>query len=203
MNCVLNYNTDNEKIIFMGREILNPIHFIKKLDFKEKLLIAPTHGDLHPHNIVIDENKNPHLIDFAWANVEHHFLVDFSLMECSLRFATLPNHLSTELLLKHDKDLAKEIVLHCGGNCSIEKEIWKSNKQYICHSCKLINNIRNHAELAYVDSSSQSYQFRKHYLISLYLMLFGLFSIPQYPKERCLLNLDFLSKEIQRYLDEK
>jgi hypothetical protein len=199
MHSVLNYNTSDERIIFMGREILNPISFIHKLNFDENLLIAPTHGDLHVNNIVIDEKKNPHLIDFAWANMEHHFLVDFSLMECTLRFATLPNHLCTELLLKHDEDLAKiTSECLCPKNCSIQNEIKGSNKQYICRSCKLINKIRSHAKDAYAD-----HPFRKHYLISLYLMLFGLFHIDQYPKDRCLLNLGFLSTEIQGYLDEK
>jgi hypothetical protein len=199
IDCVLNNNTSNERIIIYGREVSNPISFIKKLNFNEKLLMAPVHGDLHANNIVIDKTNNPHLIDFEWASVKHHFLVDFSLMECSLRFATLPNHLCTELLLKHDEDLTKTISgLSCTQDCSIKNEIKDSNKQYICRCCKLINKIRSHARSAY-----NSDAFERHYLISLYLMLFGLFQFRQYPKDRCLLNLGFLSTEIQGYLDEK
>ena len=49
-------------------------------------LVCPVHGDLHPNNVLFGRNFVPVLIDYAFGHLYGHFIKDFVLMECSLRF---------------------------------------------------------------------------------------------------------------------
>jgi hypothetical protein len=48
------------------------------------------HGDLHPRNVILGEKSEPFLIDYGWARDSQHVAKDFVLLECNLRFVTLP-----------------------------------------------------------------------------------------------------------------
>jgi len=54
--------------------------------------IGPTHGDLHPKNVVLDKSGRPRIIDFGWATPSSHVVVDYVLMELNLRAVTLTPH---------------------------------------------------------------------------------------------------------------
>jgi serine/threonine protein kinase len=75
----------------MGHNIFNPLYALENFFKKQiKCCLGPIHGDLHPRNIIIDDNDIPHLIDFKWANPKGHLALDFVLLEVSLRFFLLP-----------------------------------------------------------------------------------------------------------------
>jgi hypothetical protein len=71
---------------FLGARIYNPLKYLKALPKYAVLNVAPVHGDLHPDNVVIDRNGVPHLIDFAWAHKSRDVLIDYVLLENSIRF---------------------------------------------------------------------------------------------------------------------
>jgi len=199
INIALNLKGDIEHVVLNNYKFINPILFLKKLDFDEKLNLGPIHGDLHANNIVISEANKPHLIDFAWATKKkHHVLIDFTLMECSLRFALLPKYLCNELVISLDKKLSCfSNPIDC-SSCELKQINEKSiNQKYICQCCKMVKEIRSHAKSIYKNDDL----FNKHYSISLYIMLFGLVQYPQYLKERCILNLGFLSNEIKNFIE--
>jgi hypothetical protein len=194
INIALNHKTTSESIELNGFKLFNPILFLKKFNFNEEIHVAPIHGDLHANNIVISDTKAAHLIDFAWAHKKHHVLIDFTLMECSLRYALLPKYLCTELVYKLDRQLSiisKPIECH---SCPLNNENGL-NRIYLCQCCKLVTSIRNHAKNTYKNDDI----FNKHYSFSLYIMLFGLIQYPQYLKDRCIINLGFLSNEIANH----
>lgn len=74
---------------------VNPFHLLKKLkEFRADLWVGAVQGDLHPRNILLDPWNSPNVIDFGWASNEAHIAKDFSLLECNLRFMTLPPSVS-------------------------------------------------------------------------------------------------------------
>lgn len=60
---------------------------------------GPVHGDLHPKNIVFDEDDRAHIIDFGWAKGEGHVIIDYVLLDINLRSMTLSPHLQEKEIL--------------------------------------------------------------------------------------------------------
>jgi hypothetical protein len=83
---VLGQDANRNEITFLGARIYNPLKYLNSLPRYANLAVARVHGDLHPDNIVIDRDQIPHLIDFAWAHRSRDVLVDFALLENSVRF---------------------------------------------------------------------------------------------------------------------
>jgi len=86
IRCVLGKDADAKSPMFLGSRIYNPLHHLNNLPKHANLYVAPVHGDLHPDNIVIDRNRVAHLIDFAWAHKSRDVLIDYVLLETSIRF---------------------------------------------------------------------------------------------------------------------
>ena len=93
---------------------------------------GPVHGDLHPKNIVLDNQNSPNIIDFGWAQSSGHLVKDYALMEANLRAVTLPSHLKAEDVVALSKMLAIEDALPTGSDVItsrarlIREGIWKS-----------------------------------------------------------------------------
>lgn len=62
------------------------------------------HGDLHAQNVLVGDNDELHLIDFAWAGYNWK-AVDFLMMECSLKFIVAPRDAQVEDLVKMERFL--------------------------------------------------------------------------------------------------
>ncbi len=105
---VLAPNAGCKEIPFLGARIYNPLKYADVLTRHAHLLVAPVHGDLHPDNIVIDRKEIPHLIDFAWARGRRDVLVDFALLENSIRFMAFPRPMNLADQLKVDRALVYE-----------------------------------------------------------------------------------------------
>ncbi len=101
--------SDESICTVLATEIPNPLYVLKK-GFKRRLCcqVGPVHGDLHSSNVMLDQNKEPHLIDFTWANRKGHLLKDYVLMENSLRFMLFPEDISPDDQLKVDQVLLSE-----------------------------------------------------------------------------------------------
>lgn len=86
------------RIDVMGVSVRNPCQVLRRLRANPaaatgKGLRAAVHGDLHPRNIMVGSVTRACLIDWGWANADFHVIVDFVLMELSVKFFYLPWHL--------------------------------------------------------------------------------------------------------------
>ena len=71
-----------------GMGLKDPRRILSRVkELKQRSLLVPVHGDLHPSNVLIDSRGFPALIDFAFAHAPAHYVKDFVLMECSVRLA--------------------------------------------------------------------------------------------------------------------
>jgi len=76
-----------------NHDYVNPLAFIgKSLKFSTYECIV--HGDLHGENILVDDNQNAWLIDFA-ATKTGHFLQDFVELDSVIRFQLLTSENAT------------------------------------------------------------------------------------------------------------
>ena len=82
---------EDDKTKDMYGEWANPFRVLSRIQALSpvELYCGAIHGDLHPRNI-ITKGSDPYLIDYGWAQDRVHIAKDFALMECNLRFVTLP-----------------------------------------------------------------------------------------------------------------
>jgi hypothetical protein len=66
------------------------------------------HGDLHSMNILVDENQNVWPIDFAWSRDNWTPLVDFTMLECSLKFVSIPRRADLRSLIHIERALVTD-----------------------------------------------------------------------------------------------
>lgn len=100
---------------YLGADIFNPLVFEQHLPPEILVPLGALHGDLHPDNIVIDGHDTPHLIDYEWSVKDRNILVDFALLENSIRFKHFPRcaDIATRLEVDRfllDKDGYKKIM---------------------------------------------------------------------------------------------
>ena len=68
------------------------------------------HGDLHSQNVLVDERGEVWPIDFAWCHNDASPLLDFSMLECSLKFLALPLRSDLRTLIKLEHRLLLELL---------------------------------------------------------------------------------------------
>jgi hypothetical protein len=108
IKCILGPEADANEFDFLGARIVNPLKFLETLPRYARLYVGRVHGDLHPDNIILDRNGVPHLIDFAWAQKPRDVLVDFVLLETSIRFMLFPRPINLADQLTVDRLLLEE-----------------------------------------------------------------------------------------------
>ncbi|RYJ40944.1 Response regulator receiver protein [Flavobacterium anhuiense] len=65
------------------------------------------HGDLHTDNFFIDDEQNVYLIDFGFTN-RRHSILDYTSLECSLKFKHFPFYLESRELIEIESELLLE-----------------------------------------------------------------------------------------------
>jgi hypothetical protein len=148
-------------------------------------LICPVHGDLHPNNVLFGRNFVPVLIDYAFGHLGGHFIKDFILMECSLRFLQIPKLLQPDLMTQLDDALLEEDGYRTafrsrGRTAEVLKE-----------TADLVEAIRTECRLRHA-----SYDFSE-YLVAEYMMLMGALRLLPYQDFRTLRALCRLADHIE------
>lgn len=88
------------------------------------------HGDLHPKNIVFDEDGLVYIIDFGWAKKNAHVVADYVLLDINLRSMTLPAQIAEEDIVAASSYLYPTDALPKGSNplqerlIIVKEQIW-------------------------------------------------------------------------------
>lgn len=192
INNILKPFSAQEKIEYLGINIINPLIFFRKLPEKIELNIGRVHGDLHPENIVIDPYDTPCLIDFKWGKYERCIYVDYALLENSIRFRYFPSFSDNNKQLDADKLFLKDIDLKTLNNpFSKEDEI----SRIYFRLARIIAAIRSKAKDILGD------QFRiREYLLVQFIVLYGLMADDTYDRYVGTRYLGMLAKKLQTLL---
>jgi hypothetical protein len=191
----LGSSADQETISVYRRQVPNPIKIIDDLlRSKRKLPVSVVHGDLHPSNVVIDSQGDPHLIDFSWCAKGSHILKDFLVMECSIRFLMLPKHLGAEAQMHIDLFLidpadaqitalvARLTALHVDHNTI----------HHVLRCAKIVIKLREHAAKA----CGPAFNLRD-YLACQAIVLYGLMCLSDYPFGTCAKALGLIGEHLK------
>lgn len=180
--------------IIYGQTFRDPRRILTSVrEYELTSLICPVHGDLHPNNVLFGRNFVPVLIDYAFGHLDGHFIKDFALMECSLRFLQLPRLLQPDLMAHLDDALLEEhgylalnqpeysSVLDAGGRTA--EVLWETSE--------LVATIRSECR-----ERHPTYDFSE-YLIAEYMMLMGALRLLPYQDFRTLRALCKLADHIE------
>lgn len=152
----------DEAVTEMAGTFLNPIRCLERLKtYKSSLRFGAVHGDLHPRNVVITDNKSPRIIDFGWSSDNEHIAKDFVLMECNLRFVALRPDVGWR-----DLNLMTNWI-------GFDEEPPKPVSEEIAGRIKLIQELRAIARSRFPDKTDWD----NEYVIPLFLVSFGLLSV--------------------------
>lgn len=148
-------------------------------------LVCPVHGDLHPNNVLFGRNFVPVLIDYAFGHLDGHFIKDFVLMECSLRFLQIPKLLQPDLMTRLDDALLEE-----HGYRTMFRSRGRT-AEVLRETAELVATIREECRLRHVN-----YDFSE-YLVAEYMMLMGALRLLPYQDFRTLRALCRLADHIE------
>lgn len=171
---VLGSEVHSKRMTFLGARIYNPLKYLKSLPKYARLSVAPIHGDLHPDNIVIDRDRVPHLIDFAWAHKRRDVLIDFALLESSVRFMAFASAGAINL---SDQLNVDRILLDENGFNRISSLNFSSparREDYARLAC-VVGVIRKRARALVGDEFSM-----RRYLLTQFILLYGLLRYRDY-----------------------
>jgi len=77
-----------------------------ELTFKPAII----HGDLHSQNVLVDEKEECWPIDFYWCNADSTPLMDFAMLECSLKFLAIHHRSDLRSIIEVENILAREPI---------------------------------------------------------------------------------------------
>ena len=168
----LGNESSNEEFEYLGVDIFNPLVYEKTCLPKDTLVPRGVmHGDLHPDNIVLDRVDTAHLIDFEWSVKDRNILVDFTLLENSIRFKHFPRcaDITSRLMVDQfllDKDGYEKIMT---------LSFTDNTKKYYEQLTSIVRLIRQQAETILGDQFNQS-----DYLLTQFITLFGVVYVDGY-----------------------
>jgi hypothetical protein len=171
---ILGSEADLKRLTFLGARIFNPLKYLDSLPKYAILSVASIHGDLHPDNIVIDRDRMPHLIDFAWAHKQRDVLIDFALLENSIRFMAFASAGAINLSdqLKVDRALLEEDGFNrirlLNFSCS-------ARRQDYCRLACVVKVIRRRARAVVGNEFTM-----QMYLLTQFIILYGLLRYRDY-----------------------
>ncbi len=163
------------------------LHRIKELEVQSQ--VCPVHGDLHPNNVLFGPELSPVMIDYAFGHLNGHFVKDFVLMECSLRFLLPPKLLQPEVATELDEMLLEE---HGYEEFDLSKARGRT-AEVMGEMISLVKTIRTECR-----RRVPQYDFRE-YLIAQYMVLLGNLKLLPYQDFRTLLA----ACKLADYLDSR
>lgn len=169
---ILGSDAKKRQFRFLETTIYNPLVALERLQGRITCNVGPVHGDLHPKNVILDASKQPHLIDFAWSRYQRHVLVDFVLLENSLRFVSFPKDINPREQLQIDKWLLREEGYSKISNCSFSTGKKKGDYLRLAY---MTQKIRESARRV----AGKDYDFSE-YLLSQFVVLYGLLKHDEY-----------------------
>lgn len=140
------------------------------------------HGDLHSENFFIDNNGKIFLIDFGKTG-KHHALIDYTTLECSIKFRHFPRYIEIEDLMKVEEELLKE------GSFASNYVFNSTNRDGLKKYLPVINKIREF-------SNDYIYESKIEYFISLFLITFKQIQYCGLNQLYALKSAELLSKKI-------
>lgn len=70
--------------------------------------VTTVHGDLHSQNVLVDEREECWPIDFAWCRADASPVLDYTMLECSLKFLAIPQRCDLHTLIRVEGQLCSE-----------------------------------------------------------------------------------------------
>lgn len=98
-----------------GYRIRNPCILYRKLEKSSDVItgkahLSAVHGDLHPNNVLVNDSQPAVLIDYGWSKPAFNTVVDFVLMEASLKFFSLAWNVNRSDLKQFERAVVKEFL---------------------------------------------------------------------------------------------
>lgn len=186
----LDKNSTKKEFVFVDEQIYNPLIYLDEIPDKVDSHTSFVHGDLHPDNVVLNKRNEVHLIDFSWSSEDKiDVLVDFVLLENSIRFWHFPRSSNLDEQLKVDR-----LLLLKDGYSEIEKLEFSclESKRCFARMSSAIGSIRNCAE----NLLGKEFDF-DHYLLVQFIVLYGLMSYDTYDRCSGIRALGMIAKELK------
>jgi hypothetical protein len=169
---ILGGQVDHARFQFFGTKIYSPLRLLEELPEQVSVRNGRVHGDLHPDNVMIDWNKTPHLIDFAWAKPPRDVLVDYVLLENSVRFMSFPEGSDPHEQLTVDQWLLEE-----QGWKKVLRKSFRTTQSHTAYTrmAEAVGVIRGRARQCLGDRFSM-----QRYMLTQFIVLYGLMAYPDY-----------------------
>ncbi len=148
---------------------------------------AAIHGDLHLSNVVVSRSR-PHLVDYAWANLQDHLAKDFVLMESSLRFMRFPQYIHPRVLLDIDSELNSHWEVDHARSV-IDPTLDSAVTMTLTCMLDVVAEVRRRFASAVSVFSRDRDQWLREYYTCLYLILAGQQRFNSFPLLRTTVNL--------------
>ena len=186
---VLGKHANDGYFKFLNTYIYNPLKLMNELPSKVTVYEGHIHGDLHPDNIVLDRNKIPRLIDFAWAKQHKDILIDYVLLENSIRFMHFPQIANLEEQRFVDSCLLEEN----GYNAIFSHNFSNNNIQHLYFKlATLVKVIRKCARKNLAENFAI-----ERYLFTQFVVLYGLLRFDTYNQYITTRALSMISKRLK------
>ena len=191
LSSILSDEGRSEHVDVFGFTMCNPLWLLEQPCFKKPVRVkrGPVHGDLHANNVILDAVDNSvHFIDFAWAEKKKHVLVDYVLMENSLRFLLFPHYVNPERQLDADKLLLEpdgaQKLAEAKSDCYLGRHYQRLGL--------ILSKIRTQARQYFQDLGFAEY------LAAQFLILFGQVTYPDYNQVMAVRALGLIATELRK-----
>ena len=159
------------------------VNYKKIIEYSLKTKEKICHGDLHSENFFKDD-KEVYIIDFGWTG-RLHSLIDYSTLECSLKFKHLPFYIPIEELIDYEKSLLSI------NSFSKNYDLSGINREKVRDIFSLIIQLRMKATEFMNDKNNII-----EYLISLFILTFRQIQYADLNQSYAMRSAEILSEEI-------